>query len=88
MANYEVTCIHKQDHNDPDKRITHLGGAGWKLTSSEVIWYIENNVHTYHTYVNGRRANIEVVDGPNGKYLRTDADARWTNNLLALPECR
>ncbi|MDQ2069829.1 DUF3892 domain-containing protein [Natronospira bacteriovora] len=35
----------------------------------------------------GNRASIKVVDGPNGKYLRTDWDSTPRNNLLELPDC-
>nr|WP_314464360.1 DUF3892 domain-containing protein [uncultured Novosphingobium sp.] len=37
--------------------------------------------------IGGNRANIGVVNGQNGKYLRTYADGKWNDNLLALPEC-
>ena len=37
--------------------------------------------------VNGKRANVGVVNGPNGKYVRTYADGVWNDNLLALYEC-
>ena len=33
------------------------------------------------------RANVGVVNGPSGKYVRTYADGKWNDNLLALPEC-
>jgi len=36
---------------------------------------------------NGIRANVAVVDGAHGKYLRTHADGQYTDNLLWLPEC-
>ena len=32
-------------------------------------------------------AMIVVVNGPRGKYVRTDADGYWNDNLLALPFC-
>ena len=31
--------------------------------------------------------DIGVVNGPNGKYLRTYADGRANDNLLSLPSC-
>jgi len=37
--------------------------------------------------VNGKRADIGIVEGQNGPYLRTYADGQWNDNLLALPEC-
>jgi hypothetical protein len=35
----------------------------------------------------GAPANVAVVNGPNGQYLRTHADGAWNDNLLALAEC-
>lgn len=37
--------------------------------------------------VGGTRANVGVVDGPRGPYVRTYADGKWNDNLLALVEC-
>ena len=87
MADIQVTCINKQPRNDPYEGITHLGGSGWKWTRAEVIASIEAKTNTFYTLINGTRAEIAVVNGPNGKYLRTHADGKWNDNLLALPEC-
>lgn len=88
MADVQVACINKQPRNDPHEGITHLGGAGWKWPRSEVIRSIESGTNTFYTMVNGKRADVGVVDGPNGKYVRTYADGYYNDNLLALPECR
>ena len=87
MANVEVKCINKQPRNDPYEAITYLGGAGWKWPRADVIRSIESKSNTFFTQVNGRRADVGVVDGPNGKYVRTYADGYWNDNLLALMEC-
>jgi len=83
MADVQVTC-----RNDPHEGITHLGGVNWKWPRSEVIRSIEGGTNTFYTMVNGKRADVGVVDGPNGKYVRTYADGYYNDNLLALPECR
>jgi uncharacterized protein DUF3892 len=88
MADLQVTCVNKEPRNNTHEGITHLGGSGWHWLRSQVIQMIESNTHSFYTLVNGKRANVGVVDGPNGKYLRTYADGVWTDNLLALPECR
>ena len=54
----------------------------------EVIDSINAKENTFHTLVGGNRATVGVVDGPNGEYLRTHADGKWNDNLLALPECQ
>ena len=87
MADAQVTCIKKIPRNNPHEGITHLGGAGWKWTRAEVISSIEEKTNTFYTNVQGKRADVGVVNGPNGKYLRTYADGVWNDNLLELPEC-
>lgn len=87
MADVRVTCINKQPRQNPYEGITHLGGPAWKLTRQQVITAIRSGTDTFYTLVNGVRADIAVVDGPTGPYVQTHADGRWTNNLLALPEC-
>jgi hypothetical protein len=87
MADVRVRCINKVSRNNPHEGITHLGGDGWKWTRQQVVNSIEEKTNTFYTLVGGNRGNIGVVQGPNGKYLRTFADGKWNDNLLALPEC-
>ena len=87
MSDIQVTCINKQPRNNPYEGITHLGGTSWKKTRVDVIQLIENKSNTYYTMVKGKRAEVMVVDGSNGKYVRTFADGVWNDNLLALDEC-
>ena len=90
MADVMVTCINKLPRNNPHEGITHLGGTGgggWRWSSEQVIDSINAKSNTFYTLVNGKRANIHVVKGPNGPYLQTYADQQLNNNLLALPEC-
>jgi hypothetical protein len=87
MADAQVTCINKQPRNNPHEGITHLGGATWRWTREQVIESIEAGTNTFYTLVDGKRANVGVNSGPNGKYVQTHADGQWNNNLLALPEC-
>jgi hypothetical protein len=87
MADVQVTCINKQPRNNTHEGITHLGGAGWRWPRADVIASINAGTNTFHTLVAGRRANLAVVQGPSGPYVRTHADGQWNDNLLALPEC-
>lgn len=87
MADVQVTCINKQPRNNPYEGITHLGNSTGKWTRQQVIEWIESKANTFFTLVDGNRGNIGVVEGPNGKYLRTYADGKWNDNLLSLPEC-
>ena len=87
MSDIHITCINKQPRQDPYEGITHLGNSAGKWTRQQVINWIESGTDTFYTLVSGNRGNIGVVDGPNGKYLRTHADGKWNDNLLSLPEC-
>jgi hypothetical protein len=80
MADARVTCINKQPRDNP-----YEGISRW--LRSKVIQSIEDGTNTFHTLVDGKRAEVGVVDGPNGKYVRTHADGFYNDNLLALPEC-
>jgi len=86
MADAQVTCINKADRQSSHEGITHLGGAGWRWSRSQVISSIEGGTNTFFTNV-GKRANIEVVNGSNGKYVRTRKDGLLSNDLLELGEC-
>ena len=88
MADVQVTCINKRPRQNTHEGITHLGGAEWCWTRQQVVESINGGTNTFYTLVGGRRANVAVVDGANGPYLRTHADGVWNDNLLALPECR
>ena len=48
---------------------------------------IRAGLNTFYTLEGGKRAEVGVVNGPNGPYLRTHADGQWNDNLLALIEC-
>lgn len=92
MPEFQVTCINKPDRNSKHEHITHIGNiaAGWKLSREEAIRRIEAKTETYYTVdaATGTRAYVGVVR-EQGKvpYLRTHADGKWNDNLLAQPEC-
>jgi hypothetical protein len=87
MADVRVRCVNKQPRNDTHHGITHLGGDGWKWTRDQVVASINAKSNTFYTLVAGTRADVGVVNGPNGQFVRTYADGKWNDNLLALPEC-
>jgi hypothetical protein len=64
MADVLVTCITKPDPNSRYEGISHIGGAGWRWPVSQVVESIRNRTNTFYTFVNGKRAEISVVDGP------------------------
>jgi hypothetical protein len=52
-----------------------------------VIDSIESGSNTFFTLVGGKRAEVGVVEGAHGKYVRAHADGYYNGNLLALDEC-
>lgn len=84
MAYRHVTGTGKDYFGD----ITSLCG-GWGKTNKPVaILDIESRLHSYYVqdYL-GRRADVHVVNGQTGKYLRTDPNASCSDNLSSLPSC-
>jgi hypothetical protein len=87
-AEREVTCIRTQPRLDRHKGITHLGGKGWLMTRWQMTASIESGGGVYYLRVNGTRASIRVADREDEPYLRAVIGSQWTDDLLALPECR
>ena len=62
--------------------------ASWApVSKATAIRDIDTNTHTYHVPWRSGRTEIRVVQGPNGRYLRTDQDNTPRNNLDDLPDC-
>lgn len=80
MADRRVTHSGK----DRNGNITSIGQPGqvWSpRPSSNAIADIESRMHTYFVQWPEKRTEIRVVQGVNGRYLRTDRDATTRNNL-------
>jgi hypothetical protein len=84
----QVTCITTSDLLTGHEAITAIGGATFYTSKQEAIRNIESRTHSYYTSVNGKRAEVGVREGANGKFLQTYADGYWNNNFLALGQCR
>lgn len=76
---------------DRDGDITKLCNSGeyWSpRMKADAIQDIESGTHSYHVdWSDGVKTAIKVVNGPTGKYLRTDKDNTTRNNLDDLPDC-
>ena len=86
MARRKVTQSRKNDEGD----ITALcnPGAIWSPRfKAGAISDIESGTHQYFVGIGSKEVDIQVVDGPSGKYLRTDPDKTSSNNLDDLPDC-
>lgn len=94
MKEYEVNAITKPNRQSEHEHITHIGnndGAGWRMTREDAIRRIDSGQEAFYTVdqTTGKKVYIGVVrgDGNKAPYLRTHADGKWKDNLLALPEC-
>jgi len=93
MKEFQVTCINKPDRMNSHEHITHIGNTagGWRMTREEAIRRIDSKEETFFTVDSstGKTMYIGVVrgDGNKAPYLRSHADGKWNDNLLAQAEC-
>lgn len=84
MARRRVTRTGK----DRDGDITKLCGPTWSASKSQAIRHIERGINSYYVQDRyGRTADVHVVKGSTGKYLRTDPNSNCSDNLDNLPDC-
>jgi len=80
-----------QTAKDRDGDITALcrSGQTWSpRRKADAIRDIETGSYRYHVPMkDGSKTPIHVVNGPKGKYLRTNWDKTDRNNLDDLPDC-
>lgn len=89
LSEHQITCVLKQDPNNPSSGITDLGnpGVGWIRKRQEII----SNIHrgdVYFTMEGGKRALVTIQGVAPNEYLQTIADKSSPNNLGNLPPCR
>jgi len=93
-----ITCIKKSNghHEDPHRAISELGWINEQTnetnrsTRLEIYDWIKNHNGVASVVdARGNKARVGAREHANGtKYVQTYADRVWTDNLLALPECR
>jgi hypothetical protein len=93
-----ITCINKSGgfHSDPHHAISTLSWINEQTretgtsTRLEVYDWIKNRKGVaYVRDSRGNQATVGAREHANGvKFVQTYADRIWTDNLLALPECR
>jgi hypothetical protein len=74
------------------EHITHIGNLAnrWQLTREEAIRRIDAKSDAFYTVdqYSNRKVYIGVVREPGkSPYVRSHADNKWNDNLLALNEC-
>jgi len=93
MKEFEVTCVNKPDRNSAHEHITHIGNSAgqWRITRELAIKKIDAKEEAFYTIdrSTGNKVYVGVVrgDGLKAPYLRTHADGKWKDNLLALDKC-
>lgn len=92
MKEYEVNCVNKPHRSSRHEHITHIGHTGnkWRITRESAISRIESKTEAFYTVdkTTGKRAYIGVVrEAGKAPFLRTHADGKWNDNLLAQSEC-
>lgn len=93
-----ITCIRKSGgfHADPHHAISELAWVNEQTretgtsTRLEIYDWVKNqNGVAYVRDSHGNQARVGTREHSNGtKFVQTFADRVWTDNLLALPECR
>lgn len=90
---HQVKCVNKSDRSNPHERILSIGGTNpngtpWKLPLQDAISGIESGKWQFYVSVGGKSVWVVIAKSAQGhKYLKTDADGEYTNNLLNLTEC-
>jgi hypothetical protein len=89
-----ITCINKDhgNHQDPHEAITRFGWISIDnkrgfSNLAEMVSFLENNGQAFVRDRFGRTAMLIVRSRLGRKYVKTIADGRETDNLLALSEC-
>ncbi len=85
-SNY-VTYTRRRDNLNTHGSISHVGGFGWELPVDLVIRAIASGSARFVTRnLWGHQAEVRPWPHPMvGPYVRTIANGRPTDNLLALP---
>ena len=96
MKEFQVTCINKPNRMSSHEHITHIGNITndpvnrWRLAREEAIRRIEAKEEAFYTVdrATGNKMYIDVVrETGRNPFLRTHADGKWNDNLLAQTEC-
>jgi hypothetical protein len=94
----EITCISKDygNHNNPHEAIEKLGWLNESTGESDIctrlamVEFIEKKKGSaYVADRSGNKAYLYVRTSVNGnKFVQTYADGKYSDNLLALLECK
>jgi len=96
MKEFQVRCVNKPNRMSSHEHITHIGNITndpanrWRLAREEAIRRIEAKEEAFYTVdrATGNKMYIDVVrETGRNPFLRSHADGKWNDNLLAQTEC-
>jgi hypothetical protein len=85
-----VSFVQKAYSYDPHERIESIGGfnsdkSRWKLSQPAAIAAIEGGLDEFFVPTPERLVKVVVMSHSGQKYLKTEADGKGPDCLLALP---
>jgi hypothetical protein len=85
-----ITFVQKAYSSDPYERIDSIGGLNsdktrWKLSQEAAIAAIDGGLDEFFVTASDRMVKVIVMNHGGQKYLKTEADSKASDWLLALP---
>jgi hypothetical protein len=85
MAEFEIRCVVRGRNGI----ITHIGTGNELFSVEEVVMWIRQKIHSFHTFQDGYMARVYPRNNYWGTwYLSTSPDGILEDNLGYLPECQ
>lgn len=89
MRSHQIIAIRKPNRDSTHEHITHVKYDGYIYPREHVIKLIEAKTDSFYVMTGFNHSYVGVVrpERPRLPFLRTYADSKWNDNLLALPQC-
>lgn len=89
MTSHQIVAIRKPNRASDHDHITHVQYDGYIWPREHAVKLIDAKTDSFYVKSGGYTSYVGVVHPglPRFPFLRTHADGKWNDNLLALPEC-
>lgn len=89
MISHQIVKIRKPNRSSEHEHITHVQYDGYIWPRESVVKLIEAKTDSFYVKSGSLVSHVGVVhpERPRQPFLRTYADGKWNDNLLALLEC-